>query len=199
MGNRRTPEDRAENSKKEIARVRRRYKTNVKRRTKVMPVQEDYIDNMVCIFKIAGYSNTQAAQAIGISKGQVKEILEKPHVVEQIAILHAQIPQAAVDLLQSLMIEAVISIADVMRTATDDKTIIAAAESILDRGGAPKVSRQDRSNVNEERVTIVDDGIVDRLRQASPEVQEEAAQLIEQLEGILLQASTESMPEDETT
>lgn len=181
----RTPTQRVGQSKSDLVRLRRKYKANLTMRAKLLPVEAEYTRNIVSVLKLAGYNRTQIAQAVGISRAQVREIMEEPAFQEQMAILYQRIPQAAVDLLQGLMIEAVMSIADVMRKSTDDRYILQAAESILDRGGAPKASRQDKHSINEERTVITDDGLIDRLREASPEVQEEAAQIIERLEALL--------------
>lgn len=180
-----TPNSRASDGKKEIARVRRKYKVNTKTRRKLLPGEIPHVEAMVCVLKLAGYSGRQMSQVIGISRGQVAEILADPKVENQIVELRARIPAAAIELLQGYMIEAVQAIVDVMRTTEDDKLVILAAAEILDRAGVPKASRQERHNVNEERTTFGDDGIVERLRQASPEVQEEAAQIIERLESLL--------------
>lgn len=94
------------------------------------------------------------------------------------------------------MIEAVQAIVDVMRVADDHGVVLKAASEILDRTGLPKTSKQERHNTNEDAITVTDDGIVDRLREASPEVQEEAAQLVERLES-LLAASAEAEPIEE--
>jgi DNA-binding XRE family transcriptional regulator len=49
------------------------------------------------VLKLAGYTNSQIASAIGISRGQVREILEKPEVTEKLS-LRTRLPQAALDL-----------------------------------------------------------------------------------------------------
>lgn len=180
-----TPDARASEGKKEIARVRRKYKVNTKTNRKLLPGEIPHVEAMVCVLKLAGYSGRQMSQVIGISRAQVAEILADPKVQNQIVELRARIPSAAIELLQGYMIEAVQAIVDVMRTTDDDKLVIMAASEILDRAGVPKASRQERHNVNEDRTTFTDDGIVEKLRKASPEVQEEAAQIIERLETLL--------------
>ena len=150
---------------------------------------------MLVVLQLAGYNHTQKARIIGISVDQVREFLNDPAVQEMLVLLRERIPDAALELLQGYMIEAIQAIVDVMRRSADDKTVIQAAADILDRGGLGKVSRQERHQTNEDMTTITDDGIVEKLREASPEIQEEAAQLIERLEGLL---SAASEPEVET-
>jgi hypothetical protein len=179
------PAKRAADAKRQIASVRRKYKVDVNKSRKLLPAEIPYVEDMVVVLKIAGYSRSQMAKVIGISKGQIKLMLDNPDVAEKIVSLRARLPNAAIDLIQGLMIEAVMTIADVMRTENDNKVRLTAAFDLLDRGGASKVSRQERHNLNEERTTFTDDGIVEALRAASPEVQEQAAQLIEALEKLL--------------
>lgn len=189
------PVKRAADAKREIAGVRRKYKLDVNKSRKLLPAEIPYVEDMVVVLKIAGYSRSQMAKVIGISKGQIKMILETPEVTNKIVSLRARLPNAAIDLIQGLMIEAVMTIADVMRTENDNKVRLSAAFDLLDRGGAAKVSRQERHNLNEERTTFTDDGIVDALRQASPEVQEQAAQIIESLEQLLGTAASKAEQE----
>jgi DNA-binding XRE family transcriptional regulator len=180
-----TPDRRAADVKQENQRVRRRYKLNIAAPVKLLPAEVKHVENMVVILKVAGYSRVQMAKAIGISRGQVRAILEKPEISEEIEVLRSILPRAALELIQGYMIEAVMAIVDVLRSSPDDKIILQAAGDILDRGGMPKASRQERHSVNEERTTFTDEGIVERLREAKPEIQEEAAQLIEKLEELL--------------
>lgn len=180
-----TPNRRAAEGKKRINSIRRKYKVNLNKPTKLLPVEIPHVQNLVAILKLANYSRNQISSVIGISRDQTSEFLADPHVLDQITFLRARIPQAAIEILEGYMIEALLVYVDVIRSSEDDKLRIMAASEILDRGGVPKVSRQERNTINEERTTFMDDGIVERLRQASPEVQEEAAQLIETLEKML--------------
>jgi hypothetical protein len=185
-----TPNARAAAKKNEVKRVRRRYKQDVLKTRKLLPGEVDHVIDMVLVMKLAGYNNTQMARAIGISRNQIADILAAPEVTEKLTLLRSKLPAAAMDLLEGYMIEAVQAIVDVMRSSGDDKLVLQAAAEVLDRAGLPKASKQERHNVNEDQITVTDDGLVDRLREASPEVQEEAAQLVERLES-LLAASTE--------
>lgn len=184
------PLKRASTAKKEITRIQRRHKVNVNVRRKMLPGEVEHVEDMVVILALAGYSRTQSAQVVGISRGQVREILERPHVTEKLVLLRQKLPAAALELLHGYMIEAVITIAEVMRTSKDDKYTLMAAAEILDRGGVSKVTRQERKTTEETQLTVTDDGIVERLRQASPEIQEQAAALVENLEELLTQHAT---------
>lgn len=196
--NQNTPAKRAADAKREVAGVRRKYKTNLKSRRKFLPGEEEYVADTVIVLKLAGYTGSQIGRVVGISRGQVRMILDKPDVAEKLIKLRSALPAAALDLLQGYMIEAVQALVDVMRRSEDDKIMLQAAGEILDRAGLPKASRQERHSVNEERTIITDDGIVEKLRQAPPEVQEEAAQIIERLELLLaIEAETAEEAENE--
>jgi hypothetical protein len=191
------PIKRAADAKREVARVKRKYKVDLNKRKKLLPAEISHVEDTVVVLKLAGYSRSQMAKVIGISKGQVKEILELPAVNERLVELRQALPQAALDLLQGYMIEAVQAIVDVMRSTHDDKFVLQAASEILDRAGLPKASRQERHQVNEDRTTFTDEGIVDRLRAAPVHVQEQAATMIEQLENLLTQHADAEGEEDD--
>lgn len=180
-----TPAKRAADAKREVSRIQRRYKTNLKTKKKFLPGEEEHIADTVIVLKLAGYTGSQIGSVVGISRGQVREILAKPDVAERLFKIRESLPGAALELLQGYMIEAVQAIVDVMRRANDDKFILQAAGEILDRAGLPKASKQERQVVNEEKITVTDDGMLDKLRRLPPEQQEQAAQMIEQLEGLL--------------
>lgn len=184
------PVKRAAEGKKEVERLRRKYKVSTNRRKRFLPGEEAHIADMVVVLKLAGYSNTQVAKATGCSRKQVAEFLGQKVVQEKLISLRAMLPQAALDLLQGLMIEAVVAVADVMRSSEDDKFVLQAAFDILDRGGIPKSSRQERKNLEELTVNLEDGGMVEKLRQLPVEKQEEAAQMIEKLEEMLLDVAT---------
>lgn len=182
-----SPEDRSAEIQKARNKIRRRYKTNTKKRTRFMPQEIPGIKFQIVVYKLAGFTNKQIASAVGCSKGQVKEFLAEGDVVEMLSILRESMADSALDLLETYTLEAVTAIVAVMRTSDDDKYILQAAADILDRAGIPKASKQERHQVNEERFTLEDDGLVDRIRTLPPERQEEAAQMIEQFEQFLLE------------
>lgn len=177
--------DSTPDTKKEVMKVRRRYKKNIKRNAVIRPGEREFILATVCTLKLARYPNTQIAKIIGISRQQVAELLDDPQVAERLIKIQENLPAAALEIMEGYSIEAVQALVDVMRTTDDDNYRIKAATEILDRTGIPKVSRQERKTEHEENVNITDDGLLDKLRGAPPEVQEEAAQIIESLETLL--------------
>jgi hypothetical protein len=188
---RRTPaaERRAEQSRAHLGTVRRRYKVNVNKRRNLLPGEVEHIGDMVIVLRLSGYSLTQTARTVGISIGQVKEFLADPEISNRLLQIREALPQAALDLLQGYMVEAVQAIVEIMRVSEDDKLVLAAAGEILDRAGLSKASRQERHQINESRTVVTDDGLVEKLRTASPEVQEQAAQMVEQLEKMMSDAT----------
>jgi len=184
-----SPDARAAEKDKEATRIKRRYSKNLTLKKKFLPGEVEHVEDMVIVLRLAGYSKEQIAGIIGISSPQITKILNSPAVAEKLIKFRAALPQAALDLLQGYMIEAVQTLVDIMRVSEDDKIVLAAAGEILDRAGLSKASRQERHQINEQRTTFVDDGIVEKLRAASPEVQEQAAQAIEMLEKLLSDGS----------
>jgi hypothetical protein len=188
---RRTPEERAEIQKKSVKRIRRRYKVALNKKKVYSPGEREHLIDMVIVLKLGGYSNNQIGSSVGISRGQVKEILEEPKTAERLLDLRTNLPSAALDLLHGYSIEAVQAIADVMRSTEDDALILKAAAEILDRVGIAKVSKAEREihNMNENRMTIgTEEGLLDSLRELPPDRQEEAAQMIEQLENFVAES-----------
>jgi len=192
MRNDSTPLARASAGRKQVEKIRRRHSGTKLHR--VRPGLKEHVEDIVVVLSLAGYSQRQIASAAGVARIQVREILARPHIAEKLMHLRTRIPAAALELLEGLMIEAVTTIADVMRKSEDDKIVIQAAAEILDRAGLPKASRQERHNVNEEKTTLTDDGILEKLRSATPEQQEQAAQIIEDLERLLTTAVENKSP-----
>lgn len=184
-----TPAQRSSTNKIAVAQIRRRYSKNLKKRRKLMPVEQKHVASMIVVLKLASYTHSQMASIIGVSRGQIREILEEPETQKLLETLRERLPAAALELMHAYMIEAVQALAHVMRTSNNEKYILQAAESILDRGGVPKASRQERHTINEDKGVVGED-FFERLRSASPEVQEKAAQMVDDLENFLKNSLT---------
>ena len=180
-----SPEVRAKAKSREADKIRRRYKKNLTLSRKFLPGERDHIIDIVVVLRLAGYEKAQIARIINVGLTQVAELLNDPAVSEKLVTLRAALPAAALDLLQDYMIEAVQTLVDIMRASEDDKVVLQAAGEILDRAGLGKATKSERHQINEQRTVFTDDGIIEQLRKASPEVQEQAAQVIEQLENLL--------------
>lgn len=175
------PLKRAAVVKKEIRTIRRRYKIPPKTK-KFSPGEEEAVKFQIVVLKLAGYSQTQIAAALGVTRAQVGNFLDEPPQQELLVDLRRRIAGAALELLEIFTIESLMTIVDVMRTSEFDDLRLKAAAEILDRAGIPKTSRQERKVEQEEKHTLTDEGIVDALRALPPEKQEEAARMLEQVE-----------------
>jgi hypothetical protein len=170
------------------ASVRRRNTKRVNIRRKLLPGERKHIEEQIAVLRISGYNNTQIAKVTGVSRGQVKEILEDASVIELVNEMRLVLTKAAQNLLEHSLIEAVQALVNILRVSTDEQNVIKAAGEILDRGGLPKLSRQEQRKEIETKTTFTDDGIVDVIRMLPPEQQEEAAQMIEGLQKFLSNA-----------
>jgi superfamily I DNA/RNA helicase len=192
------PENRASQIQRDRDRVRRTYRKDTSRGRRIKLGEQGHVTSLICIFTIAGYTPTQISRIIGISRGKVRAILDETETQALMQDTLSGLTEAAAELLRSYSIEAVQAIADVMRGSSDDKMILQAASEILDRSGLPKASRSEQKvhKTNENLTTIADDGIVEQLREASPEIREQAATLVEQLETLLASAAEEGVTDE---
>jgi hypothetical protein len=139
-----TPDERSQSIQRRRSRQKKGYKVNVHtRRNFTLPGEEDLVKDMVAVLKLVNYTNVQIATIVGCSKGQVATYLNDPRVQKKILMLRERLPQAAIDLMQAYLIEAVQWIVDVGRTSSDEGMVLKAASEILDRGGIPKLSRNE--------------------------------------------------------
>jgi hypothetical protein len=169
----------------------KKYKVNVRTRSAItLPKEQQIIEDTVVVLKVAHYSNTQIAKIVGLSRGQVGEILKNPRIKRRVERIAEKLPQAALNQLQSYMIEAVQWVVHVGRTnleeGGDHGLVLKAADTILDRGGAPKTSRSERKDESENPLDAIGRGghedVFERVRTLPPELQERAAQLYDALE-----------------
>ena len=194
MARRSTPEERAGTAEKSVRRIKRQYKVALSKPKRYALGEKEHIADMVIVLKLAQYSNNQIGSVVNISRGQVAEILSQPETAERLLTLRSNLPAAALDLLHGYSIEAVQAIVDVMRSTEDDGLILKAASEILDRAGIAKVSKSEGTvhQTRENKLTIgADQDMTDQLRSLSPELQEQAAAMMENFENFLLDATKE--------
>src|SRR5262245_14348973 len=113
-------------------------------RRKILPGQKELVTDTVLILKLVNYSNVQIGKIVGISSDQVGDILNDEKTAERFLKLKKTLSQAAYELIQTYLIEAVQVVADVMRTSEDDAIVLKAAGELFDRGGLPKASRSEQ-------------------------------------------------------
>jgi len=193
----RTPETRgAKLVASKRKRIRRNYrKTDKARGKRRMPGEILFKQDMAIILSLAGYTHEEIGLSLGEGKNTITEWLNMPDVMVKYEKITEALPEAARTLLETYSIEAVHTLVDIMRTSEDDKTTLDAIKEILDRGGLPKLSKTEQTK--EEKLVVTDDGLVDRLREASPEIQEQASGLVEALEQLLSDHAGSQKPEVE--
>jgi predicted transcriptional regulator len=184
----RTPETRgSEIIKQQRRRIRRKYKSTAHKGSKPrFPGEVQFKQDMSIILSLAGYTQKEIGLSLGEAQQTISDWLNNdPEVRLKYEKVSAALPESAKILLETYTIEAVHTLVDVMRTEMDNKIVLDAAKEILDRGGLPKLSRQEKESTERQEWVVTDDNLTDRLREASPEIQEEAAQIIESLEMLL--------------
>ena len=197
--NARTPKERAANLKAKTDKVRRRYKVTVtKRRKFTYEGEEQLVKNMIVVLKLANYTNQQIAMIVGVSTKQVAVFLADGNVQKQYMRLKEQLPQAALELGQAYLIEAVQSVVHVLRTSDEEAIILKAAGEIFDRFGIPKASRiEQQHKIGEDDNPISGDpALIDKIRAAAPETQEAVSQLQEAFEQGVAQLLEKEIDDD---
>lgn len=180
MPNRKTPEERAEIIDKATAKARKGYKINTKARRKDVGDDELHIiKDMLVTLRVVGYSNTQCAAIVGLSRGQVREITNDPNFKSRLTSIKEKLPEAALNLGRAYLVEAVQAVIHVLRTETDNALVLKAAAEIFDRFGIPKVSRAEVKTEPEKPEGEINDSLMEKLRTASPDKQEQIAALHE--------------------
>jgi hypothetical protein len=178
--NSRTPENRAAQLvTKQRSRIRRKYKENTKKNRKRFPGEISFKQDMAIILALAGYSHKEIALSLGENRNIIGEWMNDPAVKEKFIALSEELPESAKMLLETYSIEAVHTLVDLMRTSEDEKIIMDCAKEILDRGGNPKLSRTETKQTRKEELEISDGDFLSKIRELSPEQQEVAAQMIE--------------------
>jgi hypothetical protein len=196
-----TPEERSLAVRKANRNARKGYKTNLKKRTKVSDEELTLIKDMLVSLKLVGYSNTQCASIVGLSKGQVKEAVSDPNFQSRLVALKKKLPEAAYNLGQAYLVESVQWVLHVGRTSEDGALILKAAGEMFDRFGIPKVSKTESKieTPNGNSTDEIPETLMTKLRAAAPEVQEKVAALQESFtEGIerILTEGNENEPDE---
>lgn len=180
-----TPEDRAADIKINAARARKRYRTKVTKRRNFIEGEEELVKDMIVVLKLANYSHTQIAMIVGVGKTQVKEFLQDPKLQKKLLHLREALPQAAFDLGRAYLIEAVQAVVHVLRTEKDSAIILKAASELFDRFGIPKVAKSETKVDYPHETGMLSNKAEDwlaKFKDEPPELQEQAAQLVEALE-----------------
>jgi hypothetical protein len=174
-----TPDERAEVIRKAQSKAKKGYRLNTK--TPRKGVTEDeiiVIKDMLISLKLVGYSNSQCGAIVGLSRGQVREIVRDPNFLKRLESIKTKLPEAAVNLGRAYLVEAVQAVVHILRTETDNALVLKAAAELFDRFGIPKLTRSEQKvETPDEPTDEINQSILDKLRNQPPEVQERVASL----------------------
>jgi hypothetical protein len=179
--NTKTPEERSEIVAKAHRKAKKNYRLNTKRDRKDISDDEiTIIKDMLVSLRLVGYTPSQCAAIVGMSKGQVKEIVNDHNFKSRLASLQTKLPEAAVNLGRAYLVEGVMAVVHVMRTETDNALVLRAAAELFDRFGIPKVSKTEaKIDTPTSQGDEINDQLMNKLRGAPPEIQEKVAALQE--------------------
>lgn len=191
-----TPADRAASLQEQTNQVKKRYKTNLNTKRKFsIAGEEELVKDMIVVLKLSNYTHGQIASIVGVSRGQVGVFLQDEKLQAKMLHLREALPAAALELGKAYLIEAVQAVVHVLRTEKDNALVLKAAAELFDRFGLPKLSRTESMSDNVPTMGA-DENLISQFRQATPELQEKAAQLQDALEeglrGLLADARKES-------
>jgi hypothetical protein len=180
--NMKSPEERSEVVAKAQQKAKKGYRLNTKKPRKGVSDDEIVIikDMLVSLKLVGGYSNSQCAAIVGLSRGQVKEIVNDPNFKSRLNSLREKLPEAAINLGRAYLVEAVQAVVHVLRTETDNGLVLKAAAELFDRFGIAKVSRSEiKTDPQPTPESEINESLMDKLRTAPPELQEQVAALHE--------------------
>lgn len=174
-----TPDERAEVIRKATSKAKKGYRLNTKTPRKGVTDDEIVvIKDMLISLKLVGYSNSQCAAIVGLSRGQVREIVKDPNFIKRLESLKTKLPEAAVNLGRAYLVESVMAVIHVMRTETDNALVLKAAAEMFDRFGVPKLTRSEsKIETPDEPQEEINQSLLEKLRNEPPEVQERIASL----------------------
>lgn len=147
----------------------------------------EYQKGVAVVLRISGFTYKEIALIVNSHPDSIKRWFQDPKVQEDYNEMKLAVTKAGRRLLEAYVIEAIEGIHHVLRTAENPKFILDAASEILDRAGLAKVSRNEKKVEHEHEHKLTEKGtpLLERLREAPPEIQEKAAQGIEELEQML--------------
>ena len=170
---------------KQRVKARKKIKDLQSTKRKRLPGEVIHKKQLAAILKVAGFENRYVAASLNEDDATIARWLQEPDVLEFYHYSLDHLTESATLLLRTYAIDAIETIAEIMRTSDDEITALRAATEILDRIGVVKASKVEQHSVSEHRTTLTDDGIVETLRKLTPEQQEEAAKMVEQLENMV--------------
>ena len=177
-----------------MKKAKRGYTPKVKKRTKLSPAELKHVQDLVVPLKIAGYTRTQMSLILGVSKGQLGEIINDPKMQKRIDEVVAALPKAALVMMEAYLIEGVQAVVDVMRSSPKDEMVLKAAAELFDRAGLPKLTRAESKNDTTQANTFGQDdsSILTQFQGLPEDVQNKAADLKDMFENGLREILAEA-------
>lgn len=183
---------RLETLEKQRIKTQKKFKQSVSKRKVRLPGELIHKKQLAVVLRVAGYDLNSIGASVNESLSTIESWFREGEVKDNYNYMLQHLVEGAVTLLRTYTIEAIQTIAEIMQNTEDEKIALDAAKEILDRGGIPKISKSEAHTISEKKTTFTDDGIVDKLRELPPEYAEEAAQMVEKLEGMLSEADAKS-------
>lgn len=176
-------------------RKRMNKEVRVKKAGAHLPGEERLHMDMAIFLKVGtpGISFTEIANRLGETKTTVKRwFKEDPYVKDKYDWVINNFRDGALELMKTYGLEAVETQALLMRFGSE-KYMFEASREILDRIGAPKISRTEieAEHVKSHKWTDREE-MINEIRQLSPDKQEEAVEAIEKLEELLAAEAAKS-------
>lgn len=152
---------------------------------------------MACFLKAQDFSYSYIADALDLGKSVVTRWFQEPEMQEMTAKVQDSWTDSAIKLMRSYAIELVEMAVQIARTA-DDKIAKDVIFELLDRMGMAKVNKSESLgkviNENRDLLEISDpNGLIDKLRNAPPEIQQQAAAHMEALMAITAEHTEEDV------
>lgn len=182
----------------ERAYIARRYKgspTGDKKPKKVSnesdlsPDQVAFKKLQVAFLRASDFPAGYISDNVRVSTGLVRKWLKDPEVQEHVNEIRADILDGAVNYMKTYAIEAVEGIAEIARHSGDSKVALQAWTELLDRVGVTKVNKSESYVTKEESVSLNADTLMDQLESLPLETQHQIAELSEEIQKIIADAS----------
>lgn len=173
-----------EDIEQQRADLRKRYKHGPRARRELIAwdllteVEKATKLEAACFLKAGGYSHTYIGEALGTTRGTVKQWFALPGMHDRVAEIQQDYIDGAVKLIKTYAIELFEMLVNIARDSDDDRIRIQAITEALDRMGLAKVNKSESAATVTKRneVDLTDrSGIMAAMKEAPPEVQQEMA------------------------
>lgn len=148
--------------------------------------------SQLVFFKAADFPHTYCADVLGVSVTTIKNWLddEKLGLRDKIALTRQSMTASAVKMIDSMMIEIVVGLKDIFDSTADEKLASDIGFELLAIMGVSKVNKSDSRSMHllhqSSTVNVVDKtGLIEKAKNAPPEVQAAMAESVENLVAIL--------------